>query len=69
MSIKCHEFFGCNKSRCTVFNEEEERECWDIDPALTPCTEDVYGEAIQMKDKMVYCRNCLYYEHVTQAKK
>ena len=67
MDIKCHEFFGCNKKECPIFNEEEERNCWDIEPALTPCTEDVYGKAIKMEDKIVFCRNCLFYEHVNKS--
>lgn len=32
MASKCHEFFECKKKECVMFNEDEERNCWDIEP-------------------------------------
>jgi hypothetical protein len=68
MSIDCHEFFGCKKRKCAKFKEGEERNCWDIDPTLTPCT-DMLGESIKMEDKIIFCKNCLFYEHATKTTK
>ena len=63
MVIKCHEFFECNKNECSMFNEDKERNCWDIVPTLTSCTNRL-PEAVTMADKLFHCKDCLYYEHV-----
>lgn len=68
MTIKCYEFFGCKKQECIIFKEQEERNCWEIDPALTPCT-DIFEESMQTKDKIVFCKHCLFYEHVNKTTK
>ena len=67
MSMKCHEFFGCKKTNCIMFEEEEYRLCWEIDPALTPCIDLATEGLLDMKDKLNYCKNCLYYEHIIKT--
>lgn len=63
MTIKCHEFFGCKKQKCAIFNEGEERNCWDIDPTLTPCTDSLGEGSIKVEEKIFFCKNCLFYEY------
>jgi hypothetical protein len=66
--MKCHEFFGCKTTNCIMFEEEEYRFCWEIDPALTPCIDRVTEGILDMKDKLNYCKNCLYYEYIIKTK-
>ena len=63
MAIKCHDFFSCKKPECIMFNAGEERNCWEIEPALTPCAE-LFSDSINMADKIIFCKNCLYFEHI-----
>jgi len=66
MTIKCYDFFGCTKPGCIMIKDGVEKNCWDIEPELTPCT-DMFGDSIKMEDKIVFCQNCLFYEHVNKA--
>ena len=68
MTIKCHEYFGCKHSGCVMFNENEERNCWELESHLTPCTDTFVGP-LKIEDKKVFCKNCLYYEHITKSLK
>ena len=63
VGLKCHEYFGCKKRACIMFNAGEKRNCWDVEPGLNRCT-DTFANAIKMKNKMVFCKNCLFYEHL-----
>ena len=63
MVIECHEFFECEKKECAMFNEDEERNCWEIEPTSTSCT-NILPESVQMKNKIFHCHNCNYYKHV-----
>ena len=65
MTIKCHDYFGCKHSGCIMLNDSEERNCWDIEPSLTPCTDKFMGY-LKIEDKKVFCKNCLYYEHINK---
>jgi hypothetical protein len=62
MRTKCHEFFGCKKSECAIFNGNAEDNCWELEPELTPCI-DMSSGPIKLEEKIVFCKNCLYYEH------
>ena len=62
MAIKCYEFFECKKHGCIMFEEGEGRNCWDVESALTSCTNRV-EKLIKMKGKMFFCKNCLFYDH------
>ena len=67
LPIKCHEFFRCRKSNCVMFSEEEKRNCWEVKSALTSGVE--FSEnSIGKEDKILFCKNCLYYEHVQKNK-
>lgn len=66
MTIKCYTFFGCKKQKCVIREEGEGEKCWEVEPSLTPCT-NMFMENLEMKDKLVYCKNCLFYEHVNKA--
>ena len=68
VTIKCHNFLGCKHADCVMRNTNEERNCWDIDPSLTPCT-DTYEEPLTREDKKVFCKYCLYYEYVANNTK
>ncbi|MBU0480326.1 MAG: hypothetical protein KKG47_04420 [Proteobacteria bacterium] len=59
MTVKCHDFFGCKEERCIMFTEEE-KSCWEVDPVLTPCIAKS-AEPINMENKIVFCKNCLYF--------
>ena len=48
-----------------MFKNGERRNCWDVEPGLTQST-DTFANAIKMKNKMVFCKNCLFYEHVNE---
>jgi len=67
MTVRCHDFFSCKKSECAMFKEGEKRNCWEIEPALTPCINNVTEGSLEMQYKLSYCKNCLYYEHVKRA--
>ena len=67
MDMKCHEFFGCKKTECIMFEEGENRFCWEIDPSLTPCIKHAVEGLLEMKNKLNYCKNCLYYEHTNKT--
>ena len=66
MLTKCHDFFGCEKHECVMFEEDKERNCWDVEPSLTPCT-GTFENSIKMEDKIVFCKNCLFYEHINKT--
>ena len=65
--MKCHEFFECKKTDCIMFKEKETRFCWEIDPGLTPCINHVVDGLEEMKDKLSYCRDCLYYGYTANG--
>ena len=67
MPISCHEFFGCKKKECQMFSNEETRNCWEVDAALTSCI-DLCGELFDRNNKLAFCKNCLYYKHVHEKK-
>ena len=59
MTIKCYEFFKCERvNECPFYRYEGKRNCWEVDASLTPFVET--GK----EDKIVFCENCLYYQHV-----
>lgn len=61
MSIKCHEFFGCRRiHKCPYYKYEGEKICWETENDLTPFVPA--GD----ENKIVYCKNCLYYQHVNK---
>ena len=69
MTIKCHEFFGCkSKHQCPMSKENDERNCWEVEPAETPCT-NMLENLVKMEEKMVFCKNCLFYEHMNKTTK
>ena len=49
-----------------MFKEGEERNCWETEPALTSYINMAADGLLEMKDKLHYCKNCLYYEHSIQ---
>ena len=61
MTIKCHEFFGCKKVKCPMFNEEEKRNCWEVDGVLNPCIDEL--RRLLGNKTITYCRNCIYYRY------
>jgi hypothetical protein len=63
MTIKCHEYFGCKKKECAIFNGKEDENCWELEPSSTPCIDSI-SKLISVEEKLVFCKNCLYYEHV-----
>jgi len=69
MVAKCHEFFECQKLDCIMFEEEEARNCWDVEPALTLCTNCLTRFVKTIADKMAYCEGCIYYNYVFTVRK
>jgi hypothetical protein len=61
--VKCHEYFRCRKDRCVMFGKEEKRNCWEVENALTCCL-GVGEDSIKESDRIYFCRNCLYYQHI-----
>lgn len=46
-----------------MFQEEEKRNCWEVNNTLTSGLE--FSENLIGKDeKLLFCKNCLYYEHM-----
>jgi len=68
MVIKCFEFFNCKKKdTCPYFTSGEERNCWEVEIALTPFIK--FGAGIHKEeDKIIFCQNCLYYQHAQNNK-
>ena len=67
MTIKCHEFFDCKKKECRMFKEDEERNCWDIEPTSTSCT-NMLPDSATKENKIFHCHNCTYYLHAHRNK-
>jgi len=45
-----------------MFDEEEKRNCWEIEPRLTKCAKIFLAGSVSLKNKMVFCKNCLYFQ-------
>ena len=68
MAIKCHEFFACKREvECPFYTDETGRNCWEVEVALTPFV-GAGEEDFREEDKIVHCKNCLYYQHVHKIK-
>ena len=65
MTVKCYEFFGCKELECPILKEVGGNKCWEVEPARTICISKSTSPAT-VKDKLVFCRNCLYYEHMNK---
>lgn len=64
MTIKCYEFFNCRRiNECPFYKEGGDRNCWEVEGALTPFA----GGTVE-EDKIVFCKHCLYYRHVHEIK-
>ena len=67
MTIKCHEFLECNELECAMFKDGEQRNCWEVEPVLTPCFYRMTG-SIKPEKKVIFCRNCFYYKYMYKIK-
>ena len=63
MTIKCYEFLECQEKDCAMFKEGEQRNCWEVDPALTSCVNRMAGN-IEPEKKIIYCKHCFYYKYI-----
>ena len=68
MTIKCYDFLECKEFDCAMFKEGEQRNCWEVDPALTSCVNRIAG-GIAPEKKIIYCKTCFYYKHMHSLKK
>lgn len=68
MAIKCHEFLGCTKKECIMYNEDEKRNCWEIEPTSTSCTNKL-PKSVTMENKIFHCHTCHYYKQAHGANK
>lgn len=50
-----------------MFDEKEQRRCWEIEPKLTQCTNMFVTGAVKLKDKMLFCKNCIFYQLANEA--
>ena len=63
MNTKCHEFFSCKREKeCPYYKFEGVEKCWEVESSLTPFV------PAEEKDKIVFCKNCLYYQHMNKSK-
>ena len=44
-----------------MFNEEEKRNCWEVDGVLNTYIDEL--RSLLGDNKIAYCENCLYYRH------
>jgi len=66
MAAKCYDFFGCKKSKCPMFFEDEQRNCWDVPNTSCLLIDD--GGSVEIDgDKKFFCKNCLYFQHVNEV--
>lgn len=65
MAPKCHEFFGCKRLDCIMCKNGEGKNCWDVEPTCNPSTE-TFANSLKLKNKMGFCKKCLFYEHVNE---
>lgn len=63
MMTKCYDFFRCQKSKCVMFVEEAQGECWMVEGALTYCL-GLEANEVGKEEGILFCKNCLYYEHM-----
>ena len=63
MVEKCYDFFGCRRIQCSMFNEDETRECWEVDGTLNNCMDGKQLVGDYIEDKITFCRHCLYYKY------
>jgi len=61
--VKCHEYFQCRKGSCVMFGKEKNKKCWEAENALTCCL-GIDENSISESDRIYFCRNCLYYQHM-----
>jgi len=62
MSIKCHEFFGCKREECPFLKYDGKKNCWEVEVSLTPHV------PAEEEEKVIFCKNCLYYQHMQKIK-
>ncbi len=67
METKCHDFFECTKQNCAMFKNEE-KSCWEIEPELTLCTSVFVRGEVKLKNKLVFCKNRLFYQLANVSK-
>lgn len=59
---KCYDYFDCNKTECVMFQDKDQKQCWETKgtlcffPPLIPIVEEV-----NHKEK---CDFCLYKTHI-----
>ena len=64
MTVKCHEFFNCKRTKeCPYFSTTQEKYCWEVPSEQTPFIALGSGE-LQDGEKEIVCQNCLYYKHI-----
>lgn len=68
MTTKCYDFFRCRKNKCVMFEEEGQGRCWKVEGAPNYCLGFKENE-ISRDDSILFCKNCLYYEHMQKNEK
>ena len=63
MAQKCYDFFGCRRQECPMFNEDEARDCWEVEGTFNNCVDgrQLVGDFVE--DKITFCKHCLYYRY------
>ncbi len=60
---RCYEYFGCKRADCKIFQNTDNRQCWDLED--TPCHSDTLGLLIQEgRRKEDICKVCTYHNLV-----
>ena len=61
---KCHEYLGCTKLDCVMFEIKDKTPCWKVDGTL--CNhlgiQDLRDEVEGAKEKICEISGCIYYQ-------
>ena len=55
---KCYDYFGCDKTECIMFQNEDNKPCWDIERTL--CFFSPLAPIIEANNENKKCDYCLY---------
>lgn len=61
---KCYTYFNCDKTECIIFQNKDEKICWETEGTL--CFFKQLTPIIKEANKKEKCNYCLYKDHMIQ---
>jgi len=60
MMEKCYEYFACTKTKCCMYNNSDDRHCWEVEGTLCNSFEINTLQTALGKAKFNKCTYCIY---------